>query len=95
MQRWREQRYRGKPPPPRPPSLRSWTVHDEILAAIHDLGEVLRTTMIALEMPKGKKAPSPKFAKRPKTAAERADSRRDREMAEGIVRQVLPHKNTE
>lgn len=92
IQRWRERRFNGKTPPPRPPSLDSWTVEDEIMGVLHDGFSLLRNTIISVNLPKGKQAPKFKPAKRPVTAAERAERRRDRDIHESIVRKVRPDK---
>lgn len=84
--------YGGKMPPSRPPSLDSWTAMDEMLAVITDGLNAVQHAIIAVNTPKGK--PRPKFTpvRRPKTAADRAESRREWRTHQEIVRLALPHK---
>ena len=93
LQRWREERYKGKPPPPRRPRLDSWTIWDEVLNTLHDGFGMLRYTIQAVNREKGQpKPPKHDPAKRPLTAADRAASRREREQHDELRRKVLPHK---
>jgi hypothetical protein len=91
LQRYREARYAGqKMPPPRPPTLDSWTETDEIIAVLHDGFGILHHTLIAINTDKGKKPPKFVPARRPRTAAERAESRRDREQLDELRAKLRP-----
>ena len=92
LQRWREERYKGKTMPPRRPRLDSWTIYDELLNALHDGFGMLRYTIQAVNSEKGKRPPKHDPAKRPLTAADRAESRRDKDAQADILRKMLPHK---
>lgn len=83
LHRWREDQ-RGPKTPEKPRRISDWTDFDELIATITDLGNALRTTIIAANSEKGK---GPKFKPlaRPKTAAERAEARRDRETVADII----------
>lgn len=94
LQRYRERRFNGKPPPPRPPSLADWTVEDEIMTVLHDGFSMIRYTLVALQTQKGKSPPKFTPARRPMTAAERAERRRDQDAHHDILRKARPDKYT-
>ncbi len=77
-------------PPPRGPSLDHWTVWDEVLTTLQDGFASVRHAVVQASTDKRVKPPKP--VRRPKTAAERAEARRERETHDSIRRKVLPHK---
>lgn len=89
---WREQqmtpaeRARG----PRPPRITEWTLADELLATMADMTTALRTTLVALQTPKGKQAPKFKPMRRPLTAAERVEKRRELQTVAEIISIARP-----
>jgi hypothetical protein len=80
----------GQGPPRGRPPLHSWEPIDEVLATIADGVNALRNTIVAVNTPKGKKVPPLTTAKRPMTAAERAEARRDRIALDEIVAIATP-----
>jgi hypothetical protein len=92
LQRWREDRFKGRVPPARPPRLSEWTVFDDIMTTLNDGFSLLRHTIVSVNAEKGKRPPAWKPTRRPKSAADRAESRRDMDTVMDIRRKVLPHK---
>lgn len=88
LQRYREQRGVSHSRP-RPPRITEWSDFDELIATITDVGNLIRTTIAQANAPKGKRYQF-KPHRRPKSAAERAAARRERETVEDIVRLVRP-----
>lgn len=74
----------------RGPSIRDWTEHDELLACLTDVGNLIQQAIGASVTPKGKKPPQFKPVRRPQTAAERAKRRRDLQFHAEMVKQLLP-----
>jgi hypothetical protein len=75
---------RGRPP------VTEWDQFDELLATIADGVNSLRQTVIAVNTPKGKKVPPLTFAKRPLSAVERIERRRERAVLDEIVAKATP-----
>jgi hypothetical protein len=89
---WREQqmtpaqRARG----PRPPKVTEWTFGDELLTTMVDMATAIRTTLVALQTPKGRQAPKFKPARRPITAAQRIERRKEQQTVADIVAIARP-----
>jgi hypothetical protein len=74
----------------RRPDMSGWTELDELLATISDGVNAIRHTVIAVNTQKGKKVPPLVTTKRPLTALERAERRRERQVLDDIVAQATP-----
>jgi hypothetical protein len=87
------QRYREEHTPshgkPRPARLTEWTALDELISTIVDVGNMIRTTIAQANAPKGKRYTF-KPTRRPKTAAQRAEARKERDTVAEIVQMVRP-----
>ncbi len=81
---------RGHGPKRARPPMSQWEPLDELLATITDGVNALRQTVIAVNTEKGKKVPPFVPTRRPLTAAERAERRRERETIDDIVALATP-----
>jgi hypothetical protein len=77
-------------PTARRPSVRDWTDHDELLAVLTDVGNLIQHAIAASVTPKGKAPPKFVPVRRPETAADRARRRRELQTHRDIVAMVLP-----
>lgn len=86
----------AQPKPPRRrsgPSLRDWDEHQELRAALADGFALVQQAVGASVTPKGKSPPKFTPVRRPRTAADRAQRRREEAVHAEIVAQVLPKSN--
>ncbi len=74
----------------RRPSVRDWTEHDELRACLTDVGNLIQQAIGASVTPKGKSPPKFKATRRPLTAADRAQHRREQATHSEIVSQMIP-----
>lgn len=90
LQRYREE-HAPKTSARRPPRLTEWTLADELFAALADTTNAICVAVGQSVSPRGK---GPKFkpGRRPLTAAERAERRRDRDTIAEIVSIMLPRE---
>lgn len=91
LHEWRERRRAEQGLSARPPlRMRDWTEFDELIQTVHDAANAIRITIAQVNTPKGRNAPTFKAGKRPLTAAERHERRKDRQVVADIVAQLLP-----
>lgn len=71
------------------PALQDWTAHDELIACLTDVGNLVQQAIGASVTPKGKRPPKFTPVRRPRTAADRAKRLREEAVHAEIVSQVL------
>ncbi len=79
-------------PKRRRPPLQAWSAERELLATLHDVASLIQVAIVAVNTPKGKKAPSFKAVPRPETAADRARRRREQQTHAEIVEMFKPRE---
>ena len=77
-------------PPRGGPRLQDWDQFDELRAVIIDAAERVAVTVAQANTAKGQARPKYRPTKRPRTAAQRAEYRRDMDVAREIVAEATP-----
>lgn len=72
-----------------PRGISEWTYEDELIATLADLGNAIRTTIVAVNTSKGN-PPTFRPARRPLTARDRMAKRAERQTVDDIVSMMLP-----
>ncbi len=85
LQRFRERKFGPTPAAGPRMTLSGWSEFDELLATINDAANSIKVTIAQSVTERGKPAPKFKPHRRPLTAADRAERRRDRDTVNDIV----------
>lgn len=72
------------------PRLQDWSETDEILATLRDVAERISVTVVQVNTEKGKSKPRFTPVRRPRTAVDRAELRRDLDTVSEIVAAATP-----